>query len=139
MTDAWWSVALSVVGGLVLLWLALLLALFLVSRRSPDPVAVKDALRLVPDVVRLVRRLASDRTLPRGVRWRLWALLAYLALPFDLVPDFIPVIGYADDAIVVALALRSVTRAAGPDAVARHWPGTPEGLAALNRVARLGG
>lgn len=67
----------------------------------------------------------------------MWLLLAYLALPVDLVPDFIPVLGYADDAIVVVLVLRSVVRRAGPDAVARHWPGTAEGLAALRQVARL--
>ena len=67
------------------------------------------------------------------------ALLGYLALPFDLVPDVIPVLGWADDAIVVALVLRSVVRRAGPEALARHWPGSPEGLAALRRLARLPG
>jgi uncharacterized membrane protein YkvA (DUF1232 family) len=67
----------------------------------------------------------------------LWLLLGYLALPIDLVPDFIPVIGYADDAVIVVLALRSVTRRAGPEALERHWPGTPEGLAAIRRLARL--
>jgi uncharacterized membrane protein YkvA (DUF1232 family) len=64
-------------------------------------------------------------------------LLAYLALPIDLIPDFIPVLGYADDAVIVALVLRSVTRRAGPDALAEHWPGTPDGLAALRRLCRL--
>jgi uncharacterized membrane protein YkvA (DUF1232 family) len=68
------------------------------------------------------------------VRVRLWLLLGYLAMPIDLVPDVIPVIGYADDAIVVALVLRSVVRRAGPDAVVRHWPGTPDGLAAVQRL-----
>jgi uncharacterized membrane protein YkvA (DUF1232 family) len=68
---------------------------------------------------------------------RLWLLLAYLALPFDLVPDVIPVIGYADDALVVALVLRAVVRRAGVDALARHWPGSPDGLAAVCRLARL--
>ena len=75
--------------------------------------------------------------MPRGVRVRLWLLGAYLALPFDLVPDFIPVIGYADDAILVAITLRSVVRRAGADAVKRHWRGSPDGLAALWRVAGL--
>ena len=52
-----------------------------------------------------------------------------------MIPDFIPVVGYADDAIIVAWVLRSVTRAAGPEALDRHWPGTPEGLQAVKRVA----
>lgn len=67
----------------------------------------------------------------------LWLLVAYLALPIDLVPDFIPVLGYADDAIVVALVLRSVVRGAGPQALERHWPGTQDGLAAVRRLAGL--
>jgi uncharacterized membrane protein YkvA (DUF1232 family) len=103
----------------------------------PDELRVRELLRLLPDVLRLVRRLAADGSLPRGVRVRLWLLLAYLALPIDLVPDFVPVLGYADDAIAVALVLRSVARRAGVDAVTRQWPGTPDGLAALRRLARL--
>jgi uncharacterized membrane protein YkvA (DUF1232 family) len=68
---------------------------------------------------------------------RLWLLFAYLAMPIDLVPDFLPVIGYADDAIIVAAALRSVVRRAGPEALREHWPGTEDGLAVLWRVAGL--
>jgi uncharacterized membrane protein YkvA (DUF1232 family) len=56
-------------------------------------------------------------------------------LPFDLVPDFIPVAGYADDVLLVAWVLRSVVRAAGPEALDRHWPGTPEGLVVVRRLA----
>jgi uncharacterized membrane protein YkvA (DUF1232 family) len=66
---------------------------------------------------------------------RLVLLLVYLVLPIDLIPDFIPVVGYADDAVVVALALRSVVRAAGAGAIERHWPGTPQGLDAIMRLA----
>jgi uncharacterized membrane protein YkvA (DUF1232 family) len=134
----WWQVGLAVAGGLVLLWAVLVGLLYAVARREQDPMSMKEALRLVPDVVRLLKRLAGDATLPRGVRVRMVLLLVYLALPIDLVPDFIPVIGYADDAIVVALALRSVVRAAGPGALDRHWPGTPEGLSAVRRLAGLG-
>lgn len=130
----WWSALFSVAAGLLLVWLGLIVALWL---GKPDELQLKELLRLLPDLVRLLHRLAADRTLPRGVRVRLVLLLGYLALPIDLVPDFIPVIGYADDAVIVALALRSVTRHAGSAALDRHWPGTPQGLDALRRLLRL--
>jgi len=132
--NPWWTALIGLGSGLAVMWLALLVALW--SGR-PDQQSIREALRLLPDVVRLLRRLAADSTLPRGVRIRLWLLLAYLAMPFDLVPDAIPVLGYADDAIVVAVGLRSVTRRAGPEALERHWPGTPDGLAAVRRLARI--
>ena len=62
----------------------------------------------------------------------------YLLSPIDLVPDFLPVIGYADDVIIVALVLRSVIARAGEDAVRRHWPGTSDGLQLILRLAGLG-
>jgi uncharacterized membrane protein YkvA (DUF1232 family) len=68
---------------------------------------------------------------------RLLALLVYLVLPIDLVPDLLPVVGYADDVVVVLWALRSVVRRAGPEVLDRHWPGTPEGLGTLKRLAGL--
>jgi uncharacterized membrane protein YkvA (DUF1232 family) len=125
---------LSAAGGLVLIWLVLLVAVW---RIKPEESRLRDMLRLLPDVLRLVHRLARDPSLPKGVRVRLWLLLGYLALPIDLVPDLIPVIGYADDAIIMAAVLRSVVRRSGRTAVQHHWPGTPEGLAALERLARL--
>ena len=133
MPDWAWSL-IGVVGALLLLWL-LLIAVLWATR--PDELRLRELLRLLPDVLRLIRRLAADGTLPRGVRLPLWLLLAYLAFPIDLVPDFIPVLGYADDAIVVALVLRAVVRRAGADAVTRHWPGTADGLSALRRLIRL--
>lgn len=137
----WLRVALGVLGGLVLLWGALVGALWAQLRRTGRDVDWRELLRLVPDVVRLVRRLAADRTVPRATRWWLVALLVYLASPVDLVPDVIPVLGYADDAVVVAVALRFAVRHAGLDAVERHWPGSPAGLAsvlALTGAARRG-
>ncbi|TFD74997.1 DUF1232 domain-containing protein [Cryobacterium fucosi] len=107
------------------------------ARTQSDPTRLRDALRLIPDVVRLLRRLAADRTVPTGVRVWLVVLLGYLLSPIDLVPDFIPVLGYADDAIIVAVVLRFVTRRAGAEALERHWPGSPQGLAALRTLAGL--
>ncbi len=127
-------ILLGVGAGLLLGWLGLLTALMMVR---PKGSLLKEALRVLPDVVRLLRGLAGDRSLPRGVRARLWLLLVYLAVPFDLVPDFVPVLGYADDAVIVTAVLRSVVRRAGLEPVERHWPGSPDGLAAVVRLCGL--
>ena len=129
-------ILISIVLGLVVAW-GLAISMLVLAR--PKGSLLQEALRLLPDTLRLLRRLAADSSLPRGVRMRLWLLFVYLALPFDLVPDFIPVIGYADDVIVVVIVLRSVVRHAGAEAIERHWPGTPDGLAARWRAARLPG
>jgi uncharacterized membrane protein YkvA (DUF1232 family) len=128
------TLVVSVAIGLVLTYLVLLGAL-LVARPKGNLLA--EALRLLPDLLRLLRRLASDHGVPRAARVRLWLLLGYLAIPIDLVPDFVPVLGYADDAIVVSLVLRSVVRRTGAPVVRRHWPGTDHGLAALGRLTGL--
>ncbi|HKF31501.1 MAG TPA: DUF1232 domain-containing protein [Jatrophihabitantaceae bacterium] len=133
----WWSILLSVVAGLVLIYLVLLGLLWRSRSLYPGTVSMRDALRLLPDLIRLLRRLAADPNVPRGVRVRLLLLLAYLLSPIDLIPDFVPVLGYADDIIIVAIALRSVTRRAGQDAVERHWPGTPQGLQVIRQFARI--
>ena len=130
----WVGPVAAVVGGLALLWSVLVAALW---ATRPDDLTVRDALRLLPDVLRLVRRLAADRNLPVAVRLRLWLLLGYLLSPVDLVPDVLPVVGYADDAVVVAWVLRSVVRRAGDAALVRHWPGTSAGLAVVRRLAGL--
>ena len=131
----WWDLLLGIAAGLLLAWAVLIAALVVMRPRGG---LMRQALRLLPDVLRLLPRLAADRSLPRGARVRLALLLAYLASPIDLVPDFIPVVGYADDAIIVAAVLRSVVRHAGVQALERHWPGTPDGLAALCRLTGLG-
>ena len=137
MTGSFWLDLLIGAGtALLLAWLALIVALVLARPRG---VLLREALRLLPDVLRLIRRLAADPDLPRGVRIRLGALLVYLASPIDLIPDFIPVLGYADDAIIVTAVLRSVARRAGVSAVRAHWPGTDDGFAALARLTGLPG
>ncbi|MEG9249783.1 YkvA family protein [Arthrobacter sp. Soc17.1.1.1] len=131
----WWDVAIAVIGGVVLIYAVLLVFLASYARRHPETVSLKEALRLLPDLLTLLRRLTADRTLPRGIRVRLVLLLMYLASPIDLVPDFLPVIGYADDAIIVALVLRSVIRRAGSEPLEQHWPGSPAGLSLIQRLA----
>jgi len=134
LDNALLRVLLGAVVALLVLWLALVVVLVV---RRPRPGATTDAARLLPDLVRLIARLARDRSLPRGVRMRLWLLLTYLAIPVDLIPDFIPVIGYADDAIIATLVLRSTVKRAGPEALRQHWPGTPAGLSAVLRLANI--
>lgn len=128
------TLVVSVCIGLALAYVAVLVAL-LAAR--PKGNLLTEAMRLLPDLLRLLRRLAADSDVPRAARVRLALLLGYLAIPFDLVPDFVPVLGYADDAIIVTVVLRSVVRRAGLDAVRGHWPGTDDGFAAVCRLAGL--
>ena len=121
-------------AAVVLLWLALLAVLVLVGR---EQVRLRDALRLLPDLVRLLTRLMKDPAVPRWLRVIVVVLVAYLASPIDIVPDVLPVIGYLDDVILVALVLRWVVAAAGPETLDRRWPGTPEGLAAVRRLVGI--
>ncbi|NKQ55637.1 DUF1232 domain-containing protein [Amycolatopsis sp. K13G38] len=135
MTDSFWlDLLIGIAAALLLAWLALVVVLIIARPRGG---LLLEALRLLPDVLRLARRLAADKTLPRGVRVRLGLLLAYLAFPIDLVPDFIPVLGYADDAIIVTAVLRSVVRRTGIDAVRAHWPGTDDGFTAVASLTGL--
>ena len=122
------------VGFLLIAWLAII-TLVVIARPRSD--TLRQLPGLLPDAVRLIRRLARDQAIPRSARIPVWLLLAYLAMPLDLVPDFIPVIGYADDAILVAFVLRRLLRRAGPTKVFEHWPGDPDGLATLQRVLGL--
>jgi uncharacterized membrane protein YkvA (DUF1232 family) len=130
----WWDLVLGVVAAVVSLWVALVVVLVAVRPRGG---LLREALRLLPDVLRLVRGLATDKDLPRSIRVRLGLLLAYLALPIDLIPDVIPVLGYADDAIIVTAVLRSVARSAGISTLRAHWPGTDAGFATLVRLTGL--
>jgi uncharacterized membrane protein YkvA (DUF1232 family) len=128
------TLLLTVAVVLAVAYLVLLGALVIARPRAN---LLDESLRLLPDFLRLLRRVATDPDTPRGARVRLWLLLGYLAMPIDLVPDFVPVLGYADDAIVVCLVLRSVVRRAGAPLVRRHWPGTDDGFAVLARLTGL--
>ena len=118
--------------GVALLVYATFVAVLVVTGRRRDAGAWA---RFIPDCLILFRRLLADARIPRTRKLMLGALLAYLAMPFDLVPDFIPVAGQLDDAIVVAVVLRSVLRAAGESPVRQHWPGPDTTLRVLLRLA----
>jgi uncharacterized membrane protein YkvA (DUF1232 family) len=91
----------------------------------------------IPDCAVLVSRLARDRRISRPRRAVLWLVLAYLAFPLDLVPDFLPVAGQLDDAVVLGLALRLLVRGGGSDLVRQAWPGPEASLAIVLRAAGL--
>jgi uncharacterized membrane protein YkvA (DUF1232 family) len=112
------------------LWLLLVIAL-LVAGRGADARALA---RFIPDCLVLLKRLLADERVPSRHKALLVALAGYLMLPVDLVPDFVPVAGQLDDAIVAALALRVVVRGAGPGLVEEHWPGPPESLRLVLRA-----
>jgi uncharacterized membrane protein YkvA (DUF1232 family) len=125
------------VGGLLVAllgaWVLFIVILWLVR---PRDVRVADLARLVPDLVRLVRDLLTDRSVPGLVRLALVGLLAYLVNPIDLIPEFIPVLGPVDDVIVAILVLRYVRRRLGDEELRRRWPGTSDGYDLLSGVLR---
>lgn len=133
----WLQILLGVLGGIVLLWLVLVAFLWHQQRRTGQTTNWLEIARLAPDVVRLIKRLGTDPAVPRGTRIWLLILLVYLLTPIDLIPDFIPVIGFVDDAIVVAIALRYATKHAGAAAIERNWPGTPAGLRSVLTLTGL--
>ena len=125
---AWSLVA---VGAFLLLYAALVLALAVAGRKE----SARALAGFIPDCVVLCGRLLGDPRVPRRKKALLIALTGYLALPFDLVPDFIPVAGQLDDVVIVALVLRSLLRSGGEPLVREHWPGPESSLSLVLRLA----
>ena len=124
----WWSWVLIIAGVL----LVLITAAALRVRRSRD--ALLELARLIPPCLALLRDIMRDPAVPRRAKIAPALVLVYLAMPIDLIPDFIPGLGHLDDALIVAWAIRHLVAAAGRERVAAHWKGGP---AALERVLRL--
>jgi uncharacterized membrane protein YkvA (DUF1232 family) len=129
MTTLQWILAGLAVTAIV--YFTFVVALVVAGRRG-QAVALA---RFIPDCLVLFKRLLGDPRVSRRRKVVLVAMAAYLALPIDLVPDFIPVAGQLDDAILVALVLRSVLRGSGPALVREHWPGPQESLDFVLRLA----
>ena len=126
---------LAVAIALVALWVASLV-LFWVLR--PRDVPVREVVHVIPDLLRLLRSLVTDRGTPLDVRLVLVGLLAWILSPIDLIPEFIPVLGPIDDIVVAIVALRYVRRRVGTDELRARWTGTPDGFALLVRVTGTG-
>lgn len=124
----WW---LALLIATAVIYVAFVVGLIVAGRRQ-DARALAG---FIPDCIVLFRRLLRDDRVPRRRKLLLAGLIGYLALPIDLVPDFIPVAGQLDDAIVVALVLRLVLRAGGPRLLDEHWPGPASSRDAIRRLA----
>ncbi len=126
----WWGWLLIGLGVMLVFWAAFVVWLVAVGRRSD----ARALATFIPDCIVLVTRLARDPRVPRRRKLLLLGLAGYLALPFDLVPDFIPVAGQLDDAIIVALVLRHFVHAGGEPLIRELWPGPEQSLALILRL-----
>jgi membrane-associated phospholipid phosphatase/uncharacterized membrane protein YkvA (DUF1232 family) len=125
----WTAIAVTILVGV---WAVFVGALFLLGR-GPEARALA---RLIPDLIVLFKRLLADRRVPRRAKVVLALGLAYVLSPIDLIPDFIPVAGVLDDAVIVGLTLRVTLAAAGADLVSELWPGPPESLRVVVALSR---
>jgi uncharacterized membrane protein YkvA (DUF1232 family) len=128
----WWSWLLISFAALAAVWAGFVLWLVAAGRRDD----ARALATFIPDCIVLVTRLARDPRVPRRRKLLLLGLVGYLALPFDLVPDFIPVAGQLDDAIIVALVLRHFVKAGGDQLIRELWPGPQPSLDLILRLAR---
>ncbi len=117
----WLGIAL---GATIALWSLLVVALLVLGRRRD----AREVARFIPDCIVLFKRLLQDPRVPRRAKLAVALLIPYLALPFDLIPDFIPIAGQLDDAILVAATIAYVVRTAGRAVIEELWPGSDRGL-----------
>jgi uncharacterized membrane protein YkvA (DUF1232 family) len=112
-----WQWGLIALATLVLIVAACAASLALIKRKA------RDLAQHAPEITILCRRLIDDRRVSPIDRLKLRALAGYLSLRFDLIPDFIPIIGRLDDALIIALAIRTALRSADAELIRQHWPG----------------
>lgn len=98
---------------------------------------MKGLLKALPDIVKLITRLLGDPVLPRSAKIAIAAAAVYLASPIDLLPDFIPVLGYLDDVLLAAIVLDGILNYVDRGLLLKYWPGSPDSLERLARGARI--
>lgn len=125
------STMVTILLGVLAVWAAFIALLWIVR---PRDVGLRELVAVVPDLLRLVRSLLADGTVPLGVRLAVGGLLVWLVSPIDLIPEFVPVLGPLDDVIVAVLVLRYVRRRLGTDEFRRRWPGSTAGFELLVRL-----
>jgi uncharacterized membrane protein YkvA (DUF1232 family) len=103
----------------IAIWLLAIAILFALGRRAH----ARELAGLVPNLVVLFRGLLRDDRVPRATKGLVWFALVWLASPIDLIPEFIPVLGPLDDALVAALVLRHVLRRTERTVLVDHWRG----------------
>ncbi len=111
----------------IVIWLLAVLVLVLSGRRS----SARELVRLVPNLLLLFRDLIRDPRVPRRSKVLLGLAVVWIASPIDLIPEFIPIAGPLDDAIVAALVLRHVLRRTDRAVLLEHWRGDPATLGAI--------
>lgn len=121
----------AIVIALAAFWVAMLIVFWIFR---PRDVSARELVRLIPDVLRLLRSVITDRSTPLDVRAALVGLIVWIASPIDLIPEFIPVLGPLDDVVVAVVALRYARRRLGTDDLRARWSGSDDGFAMLVRV-----
>ena len=120
---------------LIAVW-ALLVGILVLAGRA---FLARELAALLPNLIRLFAGLIRDRRVPLRAKIVLALASLWLASPIDLIPDFIPVAGSFDDAIVAALALRFVLGRTDRAVLLEHWRGDPRTLERIVRLVSFGG
>lgn len=89
-------------------------------------------IRQLPQYVRLLTGLATDKRVSMVDKLLVLGAIAYIVMPIDLIPDFIPFFGEIDDLYILVLALQRLISNAGRDVLLDHWTGNPLDLAEIN-------
>lgn len=124
---------LIILTGFICLYLLFIIGLYVAGKKT----LAREIGGFIPDCIILFKRLLSDKRVHLRHKIILILLIGYLVSPVDLVPDFIPIAGQLDDAIIVAFTLRLIVKGAGREIISSHWQGPTKSLNFLLKLARI--